>query len=73
MRLSFDGWNWKTWLRKQISEIKLIIAAAVGLLGGYISTPPLSPELAGILAMVLTLVSRLLLDMLDYWLADDPQ
>ena len=73
MRLSFEGWDWRVWLRKQLSEIKLIIAAAFGIIGGYISTPPLSPELAGILAMVLTLVSRLLLDMLYYWLADDPQ
>lgn len=73
MRLSLEGWDWRVWLRKQASAIKLIIAAAVGILGGYISSPPLSVELAGLLGTGLTLVSRLALDLLDYWLAEDPQ
>lgn len=73
MRLSLEGWDWRVWLRKQLSTIKLILAAAAGILGGYISSPPLSPEMAGLLATVLTLVSRLALDMLDYWLKDDPK
>lgn len=73
MRLSLEGWDWRVWLRKQASTIKLVVAAAVGLLGGYISSPPLSPEMAGLLGTVLTLASRLALDVLDYWLADDPR
>lgn len=73
MRLSLEGWDWRVWLRKQLSTIKLVIAAAVGILGGYISSPPLTPEMAGLLATGLTLASRLALDLLDYWLAEDPK
>jgi len=73
VRFSLEGWDWRVWLRKQLSTIKLIIAAAVGVAGGYLSSPPLSPEMAGLLGTVLTLVSRLALDLLDYWVTEDPQ
>ena len=73
MRLSFEGWDWRVWLRKQKSVLKLIVAGVVGVAGGYIASPPLSPEMAGLLGACLTLVSRLALDLLDYWLAEDPQ
>ena len=72
MKFSLAGWSWRVWLAKNKSSIKTILSVALGVLAGYCSSPPLSPQLAALATPGLALVSRLLLDLLDYWLADTP-
>jgi hypothetical protein len=73
VKFSLAGWDWKVWLTKNKGGIKTILSVALGVLGGWLSSPPLSPQLAAFAAPVFALVSRLVLDLLDYWIQDAPQ
>lgn len=73
MKFSLAGWDWRSWFAKNKSSIKTILSIALGVLAGYCSSPPLSPQLAAFLTPVLALVSRLAFDLLDYWLAESPE
>ncbi len=72
MKWSFAGWDWHTWLKGEVGAIKTLVAAAIALLAGYLTSPPLSPEVASTLALVLGIVSRALLSLVDFWVQDTP-
>ena len=72
MRFTLAGWSWREWLARNKSAIKTIAAVALGIAAGYLTHPPLSEQMAAILAPVFALFSRFVFDVIDYWLAEDP-
>lgn len=64
-RFSLKGWSFKTWAVKNKDSIKLLVSAAVGLSAGFVSNLP--PAQASFVTAVTGLVSKLVLDTLDYW------
>jgi uncharacterized membrane protein YeiH len=64
-RFSLNGWSFRTWAIKNKDSIKLLVSAAVGLSAGYASNLP--PTQATFMTAVTGVISKLVLDTLDYW------
>ncbi len=73
-RFNFKGWDFKIWLLKNKelivankNNIKLIVSGLSGILSAYFSG--LSVSLGAPLALIITTVSKLILDSFDYWIS----
>jgi len=64
-RFSFAGWDWKKWLKGNKEFVKMLIAAGFGV-SGYLVTSGYI-EAAGA-----ALVSKLLLDIVDFFTSEVP-
>ena len=64
-RFSFSGWDWKKWLKGNKEFVKMLIAAGFGVSGYLVTNGYL--EAAGA-----TIVSKLLLDIVDYFTSEVP-
>lgn len=62
--MNFEGWHIKEWIQHNKENLRLIVAGFTGLATAGLSG--LSPVWAGALGVVITGVSKLLLDTLDY-------
>lgn len=60
-RLSFKGWDWKTWLKGNKESVKLFVALAVGLVSS--SGDP-------VLIGVVGIVSKAVLDIVDFFTSE---
>ena len=70
-RFSLAGWNWRVYLAKTKAGLKWVGAALVTYLAVVIA-PIQPPELQALLAAVLGYGSKLLFDVIDFWLSDVP-
>ena len=64
-RFNFEGWNIKTWAIKNKDSIKLIVSGVVGILTVF--TANLGAPWNATLGGVVGILSKLVLDTLDYW------
>ena len=64
-RFSLKGWSFRTWAVKNKDSIKLLVSASVGLASGFASNMP--PAQATFVMAVTGIVSKLVLDTLDYF------
>ncbi len=63
------GWSWATWARRQKSFLKGGAAVILGYLSTFVPVVQ-SPEATAAIAFGVGLISRALLDRLDFWLSD---
>lgn len=69
---SFAGYSFKTWLRRNVGNLKLVVSAV----GAYALAQAgliADPALNGLACAVAGVAVKLGLDALDYWLSDVPQ
>lgn len=67
-RFSLKGWSFKTWAVKNKDSIKLLVSASVGLTAGFVSNLP--PAQASFVTAIVGIVSKLVLDTVDYWASE---
>jgi len=66
-----SGWSWRVWLAKQADQLKTIITILSGLAGAWIGQH-LAGEWASLAGVGVAILTRLALDALHFWLADNP-
>ena len=64
------GWSFKTWLTRNKSSLKTLVAGLLAVLGAWASTLVLPEWAIPIPALLIGFFSRMVLDALDYWLAE---
>lgn len=70
-RFSLAGWNWRTFFAKSKESLKWGVALLVAYLSVLlVKVNP--PELQAVIAWTVGYGSKLLLNLLDFWLSDVP-
>ena len=69
---SLAGWNWRTYLAKTKTGLKWVLGALVAYLMVVIA-PVEPPELNQLLAAVVGYGSKVIADVIDYWLTEEPR
>lgn len=69
--LSLKGWSWRVWLSRNKGPIKTLLSLLFAVLSSQIESVQV-PEVKAALAVLVGLGSRLLLDVLDFWLSEVP-
>ena len=64
-RGSMKGWKFQTWLIRNKDNVKLIVSGLVGIIAYAVSG--LSPALSASLGGIVTILSKLVLDGIDYY------
>lgn len=67
---SMQGWSFKEWLRRNKSSLKTLIAGLMAVLGAWASTLVLPEWAVPVPALLIGFVSRMVLDMVDFWLGE---
>ena len=67
-RFNLQGWNFKTWAVKNKDNLKLIVAGVAGL--ATLALTNLSTPYGLALGGLVTTVSKILMDTVDYWQAE---
>ena len=70
-KYSLKGYSFKTWAIKNKRDLKLIASGAFGLIITFVSN--LDPKWSVSLGILVTTGSKMALDALDYWLAENPK
>ena len=65
-KFNFSGWNIGEWAKANKSNLRLIIAGALGLLGTMLGN---TPALAATCGALIAAVSKLVLDSFDYFVS----
>ena len=69
---SLKGWSFKVWLERNKSSLKTLISGLFAVLGAWASTLVLPEWAIPVPALFIGFGSRLVLDMVDYWLSENP-
>jgi len=67
-RFNFKDWNWKKLLQHNKGNIRLIISGVIGILTAYLSN--MSAVWAVPLAGAVTGISKMVLDIVDYYISE---
>lgn len=70
-RFSLAGWSWRTYLAKTKGGLKWVVSALAAYLSVVIA-PIHPPELQALLAAGIGYGTKLLCDVIDFWLTEDP-
>lgn len=68
---SLKGWSWRVYLAKTKTGLKWVLGALVAYLMVVIA-PIQPPELNQLLAALVGYGSKVLADVVDYWLTEEP-
>jgi hypothetical protein len=69
---SFEDWSFRAWLDKNKDSVKTIVSACAGL-GTAFVTNMANPVYKIFLGAMVSAVSRMVLDTIDYYLTSDPK
>jgi len=64
---SMAGWNFKTWLSRNKGGLKTLVSGLLAVLGAWAATIALPVWAIPVPALFLGFVSRMVLDMIDFW------
>lgn len=70
-RFSFKGWSWKALLVKNKESLKWGITLLFAYFG-ILVTSVLQPELKAFLVWLVGFVVKMVLNVIDYWLTENP-
>ena len=65
---SLKGYKFKVWLKRNKKDLKFLVSTITGL--SIALTINVKPLWAGFLGIVIGIISRMMLDGIDFWLSD---